>query len=175
MSGNYGFIREKIEIKILLLFILRRITEPIDFDALTRLVMCDDGIGYFEYAECVAELVKTGHIQLEEGKYSITAKGVRNGGITENNLPFTVRMKADREVYAARMGQSRDAMIKTSHRAEPNGGYKVDLALSDGIGEIVKMELLANDERQAATLEDGFRRNAERVYHALIEMLIDNR
>lgn len=134
--------------------------------------MCDDGIGYFEYAECVAELVKTEHIRIEDGKYSITAKGVRNGGFTENSLPFTVRMKADKRISEIRMVQSRNAMIKASHSMEPNGGCMVELALSDGIGEIVKMELLAHDEEQAVALENGFKKNAEHIYHELVEILL---
>ena len=56
MKRQFGFIHEKLEIKILILFILRHMSEPISFDVLTELTMCDDGIGYFDYMECVAEL-----------------------------------------------------------------------------------------------------------------------
>lgn len=173
MTGNFGFIHEKIEIKILILFIMRRISEPIDFEVLTKLTMCDDGIGYFDYMECVAELVKTGHLRLDDGKYSITAKGIHNGDVTENSLPFTVRMNAENEVSKLRVVHDRNSMIKTSHKMGADGGCIVDLALSDGIGEIVKMELFAYDAEQALALEKGFRKNAESIYNALIEMILD--
>jgi len=172
MAGNYGFIHEKIDIKVLILFIMRRLYEPVTFDVLAELTLCDDGIGYFDYADCVAELVKTGHIKCEGNEYSITGKGIYNGGITENNLPFTVRMKAEKGALKLRASLSRDAMIKTSSSNNPQGGVNVNLSLSDGIGEIVKMELFAANADQARALEKGFRMNAESIYHAIIEMIL---
>ena len=173
MKGNFGFIHEKTDIKILILFILRRLPGSITFDALTELTMCDDGIGYFDYAECVEELLQTEHIWVKDGKYAITAKGIRNGSITENSLPFTVKLQAEKATAAARAAHNRDSMIKTSHYPAPEGGCNVGLTLSDGIGDIVKMELFTANEQQAEALEKGFRDKAENIYHALIEMLLE--
>ena len=172
MDKSFGFIHEKIDIKILILFVLRRLPDPISFDTLTELVMCDGGIGYFDYAQCVAELVQTDHIKIKDGMYSATAKGARNGEATEKSLPFSVRMSAEKSTSVLRAAQGRDSMIKTVHLANPDGGYTVELSLSDGVGVIVSMELYATDEHQAAAMEKGFRKNAESVYHALIDKLL---
>ena len=51
-----GFIHDKLDIKLLVLYIMSRVVAPIEFATLTDLVLCDDGIDYFDYAECVAEL-----------------------------------------------------------------------------------------------------------------------
>ena len=173
MRGNFGFIHEKIEIKILILFILRRLAEPVAFDLLIELAMCDDGISYFDLAECIAELVETDHLRLENGKYNATKKGIRNGEITENGVPFSVRAKAESSAAKARAAQARSKMIKTSSKNSPEGGYSVGLSLSDGFGDIVSMELFAASEKQAAALEKGFRKNAESIYNALIEMILN--
>ena len=53
MRRRFGFIHEEFEIKILILFILRRLSAPIPIDTLAELVICDDGISYFEFSECV--------------------------------------------------------------------------------------------------------------------------
>jgi len=171
MYGNFGFIHEKLEIKILILFILRRLSEPVNFDVLTELTMCDDGISYFDFTECVAELVETGHLRLEDCLYSLTEKGAYNGGITENSLPFSVRTRAESAVSLFRTKKSRDAMISTFHTANPEGGFTVSLSLADGIGKIMSMEMAAMTERQALSLERGFRDNAESVYNAIIEKM----
>ena len=69
---RFGFIHEKLDIKILILFLLRRLpgtVEPSTLGDLCR--QCDDGIGYFDYSDCLAELVETGHIaESEEGSPS---------------------------------------------------------------------------------------------------------
>ena len=172
MKGNFGFIHEKIEIKILILFILRRLPEPVTYDTLTELTLCDDGIGYFEYSECIAELVRTEHVKVEDGMYTLTAKGERNGEITENSLPFTVRGKAENNAEAFCRALNRNTMIRTSHTVKPDGGCTASMALSDGVGDILSLELFTATEYQAHRLEKGFRRNAESIYKELIGMML---
>jgi len=171
MVGNFGFIREQIEIKVLILFIMRRLPEPVPIDILTELTMCDEGISYFDVTECIAKLVKTKHLLFSDNKYSLTKKGEINGDTLEKNLPYSVRVKAEEAAALARAAFNRNAMIKTHRTVDDNGGYKVTLSLSDGVGEIISMELFAANERQANTFEKGFRKNAEKVYHNVIETI----
>ena len=172
MSENFGFIHERIEIKVLILFIMRRLPEPVTIEVLTELTMCDEGISYFDITECISKLVKTKHMQLKDEKYSLTVKGERNGEILEKNLPYSVRVKAEEAAALIRSAQNRSSMIKTQRNADNDGGYKVALSLSDGVGDIISMELLAASEKQANALEKGFRKNAEKIYHAIVEMIV---
>jgi len=170
---NFGFIHERIEIKVLILFIMRRLPEPVTLDVLTGLTLCDDAIGYFDVTECIAMLVETEHLQLKEDKYSLTSKGERNGEILEKNLPYSVRNRAENATALVRSNLNRDAMIKTQCTVDDDGGHKVSLSLSDGIGDILSMELFTANEKQANDLEKGFRKNAEKIYHAIIAMLVE--
>ena len=168
---NFSFIHEQIEVKMLILFIMQRLPEPVTLDVLTGLTLCDDGIGYFDVTECIADLLKTKHLQLEEGKYSLTSKGKRNGETLEKNLPYSVRIKAEGSAALVRANLNRDAMIKTQRRTNDNGGYTVTLSLSDGVGDIISLDLFAANEQQADTIEKCFRRDAEQIYHAIIDIL----
>jgi len=172
MVDNFGFIHENADIKVLILFIMRRLPEPVTLDVLTDLTMCDDGIGYFNVTECITMLIETDHIKTENNKYSLTAKGERNGEILEKNLPYSVRIKAENSTAGKRAMINRNAMIKTQCNPCEEGGYKLSLSLSDGIGEIISMELFAANEQRANKLEHGFRENAEKVYQAIIDMLL---
>ena len=174
MKNDFEFIHEKIKIKILILFIVRRLPEPVVFDMLTEAVVCNEAISYFDFAECVADLVSTGHLQLKDGLYSVTVKGRRNGEITENNLSYTLRKLAEESASAICKKLSRDSMIRTSCTPNSDGGCTVALALSDGVGDIISMEMFAADERYGQKLERGFRKNAEGIYNAMLEMLLDN-
>ena len=93
---RYGFIREKLDIKILILFILRRLPAPVDAATLCDLVNCDDGIDYFDYTECLEDLVRTGHVSESDESYVITDKGRKNGEYVESSLPYSVRIKAEK-------------------------------------------------------------------------------
>jgi hypothetical protein len=175
MKGNFGFIHEKLDIKILILFILRRISEPITLQDLAELVMCDKGISYFDFSECVAELVKSEHVTQTGDMYGITQKGVRNGETVENSLPYSIRVKVENSTSRMRASLLRDAMIETKHTKMPDGDCLVTLSLSDGVGEIIKIELLATDAKQARALENGFRKNAETVYNDMIEKILKSK
>ena len=172
MSGNFGFIHERIEVKVLILFIMHRLPEPVTLDVLAGLTMCDDGIGYFDVTECLNDLVETKHVRIEDGKYALTSKGKRNGETLEKKLPYSVRIKAEASAALVRSNLNRDAMIKTQSSINDNGGYKVSLSLSDGIGDIISLELFAANEQQANTIEKGFRKGAEKIYHAIIDLLV---
>jgi len=173
MAENFGFIHERIEIKVLILFIMRRLPEPVTLDVLVGLTMCDDGIGYFDVTECISMLIKTGHMRLEEGKYVLTQKGERNGETLEKNLPYSVRTRAEESTALVRSNLNREAMIKTRRISSENGEHKVALSLSDGKGDIISMELFTANEKQANAIEKGFRKNAEKIYHAIIAMLVE--
>ena len=81
MAGP-GFITDKLEIKFLILYIMARIIEPIPFSTVQDLTMCDDGVDYFDFSECLNDLIKTEHLTLSaEGMYALTEKGLRNSRI----------------------------------------------------------------------------------------------
>ncbi len=174
MEERLGFIHDKLEIKILVLFILRRLPEPVTFDVLSDLTLgCDEGISYFDFADCVSELVETEHISTDGHTYKLTEKGVRNADITENSLPFTVRMTAEKNASEVRLQLNRASMITATHEIRRKGGYTVDLSLSDGVSEIISMKLYAASEAQARALEEGFMKKAESIYNNVIKLILD--
>jgi len=94
-----GFIQDKLEIKFLILYIAARVEEPVPFDTLLDLTLCDDAIDYFDFSECLTDLVRTEHLTLSDsGLYSLTEKGARNGAACESSLPYSVRQRCDKNL-----------------------------------------------------------------------------
>lgn len=174
MEERLGFIREKLDIKILILFILSRLPEPVTFEMLSELTMCDEGISYFDFAECVSELVKTEHLTTDGHTYMITEKGKTNGEITEDSLPFSVRLKAEKSAANQCSLMNRQAMISASHAVRRKGGYTVDLSLSDGVSDVILIKLYAANESQATALESGFALHAEMIYNQIIKLILND-
>ena len=172
--GNSGLIHEKLDIKILILFILRRLPKEVSPETLIELCQCDGGFDYFDYSNCLAELVETGHIDETEDGYTITEKGVRNADIVESSLPYSVRTKAIKLIVPVEEAMRRAGMITARHTKEVSG-WNVELALSDGQGEIIHLNILASDEAQAKQMERNFKRQAEKYYHRFVEMLSEKK
>lgn len=172
MDRRYGFIHDELDIKILILYVLRRLPAPVDLDSLAEAAICDDGISYFVFADCLADLIATGHVVEIDYKYLITEKGIKNAKITEGSLPFTVRVKAEKNADQLASAINRDLSIKTSHIERSDGCYTVSLGLSDGQGQIFSMSLLTTTEEECKIIEKRFRLRAEAIYGEVLEMML---
>jgi hypothetical protein len=161
-----------LELKILIMFILRALETPTPFEPLYDLTANGGGAGYFDFVECLNGLIKTGHVAVEDGKYFLTGRGAENIAITEKNLPYSLRLKAGRGARAYRSEASRSAMIRASHTIRRSGGYTVELSLSDSEGEIISLQIFAPGEDEAISLEKGFRERAETAYNSIIAMIL---
>ena len=167
---EHGFIHGKLEIKLLILFVLRRLPAEIDAEKLAELVLIDGGISYFEYKDCLAELAQSAQIEEGEDGLRVTAKGSRNGEIMETSLPYSVRSKAERTLAPVAEEMRRSAMILANHEVGENG-VTVYLAVNDGVGSIFDLKILAADEAQAKRIEKNFKRAAEGYYNRFITEL----
>ena len=170
MNG-LGFIREKLDIKILILFILQRLPEPVDLETLAGLTRQEDTVGWFDFTECLAELEESDHIVQERGGWRITPKGERNSRMVESSLPWCVRSRTEKLVSPVAARLRRDAMIVTEHRVLDDGTAMAELSLSDGKGPMLRLSVLCAGEAQAAEIETRFRTQAEQTYARIMRLL----
>ena len=172
MGERLGFINDKLDIKLLILFVLRRLPAEIDIENLADLILIDGGVGYFDYKECLAELLTTAQVEESDGFVKITAKGSHNAEILENDLPYSVRYKAENTLAPVAEEMRRSSMILANHEII-DGGINVYLSVSDGIGTIFDLKILAADIAQAEKIERNFKRKAEDYYNRFIEELAE--
>ena len=168
-----GFIHDKLDIKFLVLYLMARVASPVDFPTLADLTFCDDGVEYFDFAESVAELVDTEHLTLEDGKYSITDKGRRNGKICESSLAFSVRRKCDQNLARVNGVLRRDAQVRTELLPREDGGVTLRLILDDDKGNIMTLDMLTVSPDQADRLAEKFRVEPEKLYHGILQVLLE--
>ena len=150
-----GFIQDQLEIKFLILYIAARVVEPVPFDTILDLTLCDDAIDYFEFSDCLADLVRTGHLTLSaDGLYAITEKGRRNSAICETSR--------------------RQRQVRASAEQRPNGTYTVKLALNDDKGSVMDLRLMVVDQAQAKAVAQRFRKSPEKLYGQIIRLLLED-
>ncbi len=172
----FGFVHERLDIELLILFILNRLPGAVDRDTLAELTIdCDGGINYFNFSDALGVLVQTGHVTNDNEEYTVTEKGRENGKITETSIPFTVRRNAERSIIPVVQKLRRNDMIKTEAKPAPNGGYMVHLSLSDGSGSLISMDILAGSESQARTMGKKFHEKAEELYTQIAMLLTDEK
>lgn len=170
--GRPGFIHDKLDIKVLILYVMSRVAASIDFAALTELSLCDDGIDYFDYAECVDDLVTSEHLTEDDKHlYAITEKGERNGSICESSLPYTVRKKCDKALAKLNAILRRNAQVRVEIEPRDEDCYTLRLILDDETDNIMTLELLTVSEQQAQKLGEQFRARPELTYNGILRLL----
>lgn len=162
--------QEKLDIKILILFILRRLPGEVEGETLANLALSDGAAGYFEYAECLAELEDSGHVERKGRTYRITEKGSRNCEIVESSLPYTLRSRLEKKLSPLAEGMRRRALITVKHQ-EVLAGCRVELTLSDEMGPIMELKMICGGEEHAGKIEENFRDKAEDYYNRIVNML----
>ena len=120
-----GFIQGKLEIKFLLLFILARAEVPLELDLLGDVAMCDSGVSYFDLSAALAELVESDHVEQQGGGYVITDKGRKNGAVTEDELPYSVRLRCEQRLAEINERAREAKRIHAELEETENGQWRV--------------------------------------------------
>lgn len=173
--GQVGFITDKLEIKLLILYIASRLVGPAPFEMLQDLSMCDEGVDYFGFSECLADLLRTEHLILDEDdRYVITEKGRLNCAACETVLPYSVRMQVEKNIVRHNELLKRRNLIGARIEPRDKGGYTVTLSLSDELDSLMQMELLITREDMAKELRRKFENNAEVLYSKILSLFFED-
>lgn len=168
-----GFIHGELEQKILILYVLSRLAEPVPFDTVLDLSLCDEGISYFDFTERLRELVERGHVELDADEcYSVTDKGRRTADICQEELPYTVRIRCDRNAEARNRVMKRQEQVRATVKPRPNGTFTVRMALDDDIGNLMDLQVVAPQRELAEHIVERFQRTPERIYSRLMDILV---
>ena len=171
---RHGFIHDMMDVKVLILFVTARVGYPVSAQEIYELCYQDDCLSYFDVCTAIPEMVTSGHLhQLAEDQYEITEKGKQDGIITEDSVAFTVRQRAGDAVARFNRQLRRSSYIKTHVVPRDNGEFSVIMSLDDEAGNLMTLELMAPDQRQAVRLGKLFESKAEKIYNLTMTELLD--
>ena len=169
-----GFIHDMMDVKVLLLLVLSRSNYPVSTQEAYELCYQDDCLSYFDVCTALPEMVKSGHIHQVEGeKYEITDKGRADCALTEDSIAYTVKCKAENAVSRFNRQVRRSSYIKTQVIPRESGDFSVIMALDDEVGNLMTLELVAPNQRQALRLSKLFEQKAENLYSLTMAELLD--
>lgn len=170
-----GFIHDMLDVKVLILFVMARVSYPVNTQQIYELCYQDDCLSYFDVCTAIPEMVKSGHLKaLEDECFEITDKGRADGSLTEDSIAFTVKQRAENAVARFNRQIRRRSFVKTQILPRENGDYSVIMALDDEMGNLMTLELLAPNQRQAVRLGKLFEKKAEAVYNLTMAELLDD-
>ena len=160
---------------MLILFVTARSNYPMTTQEIYELCYQDDWLSYFDVCTAIPEMVKSGHLrELEGEKYEITPKGRETGDLTVDSIAFTVKQRAENAVSRFNRQIRRSSFVKTQIISRENGDFSVLMSLDDEMGNLMTLELMAPDQRQAVRLGKLFEKKAEDLYNLTMMELLDD-
>ena len=172
--NRHGFIHDMMDVKVLVLFVAARSSYPMTTQEVYELCYQDECLSYFDVCTAIPQLVESGHLEQVEGeRYQITQKGRDDGALTEDSVAFTVRQRAENAVTRFNRQLRRSSFVKTQLIPRDTGDVSVVMALDDEMGNLMTLELVAPDQRQALRLSRRFEAKAEIIYNLTMSELLD--
>ena len=169
-----GFIHDMLDVKVLVLFVAARSNYPMTTQEIYELCYQDECLSYFDVCTAVPEMVVSGHLKEVEGeRYEITDKGREAGALTEDSIAFTVKQRSENAVARFNRQIRRSSFVKTQVISRESGDYSVIMSLDDETSNLMTLELMAPDQRQAVRLSRLFEKKAESVYNLTMTALLD--
>ena len=169
-----GFIHDMMDVKVLILFVMARVGYPVTAQEVYELCYQDDCLSYFDVCTAIPEMVESGHLRQVEGeKYEITGKGRSDGALTEDSVAYTVKQRAENAVSRYNRQIRRSSFIKTQILPREGGDYSVIMSLDDEVSNLMTLELVAPNQRQAVRLGKLFEKKAEVIYNMTMTELLE--
>ena len=168
-----GFIHDMMDVKVLILFVMARVSYPVNTQEIYELCYQDECLSYFDVCTAIPELVNSGHLrQADQERYEITDKGRQDGEVTADSIAYTVKQRAENAVNRFNRQLRRSSYVKTQIIPRESGDFSVVMSLDDEMGNLMTLELVAPDQRQAVRLSRLFQLRAESVYNMTMEELL---
>ena len=168
-----GSLHTKMDVKVIILYILSRIETPLPIEEVYELAFVDDSLNYFVFAESLPELVDSGHLQQDEkGRYTITEKGRLQGGYVEDTLAFAARAKADAAINKKKIEIQKRNIITTELTQDENGNWFAHLYFKDKNINMVTVSLRVPNEELGKKMAENMKRNSSIITKTVMDCAV---
>lgn len=170
-----GYIREEKDVMYLILFSLHFFPFAVKEEDLFEAVSVDDGFSYFEFRSALVRLLEKQYIisRTEKGEphYYINGHGGQVLGLMLNELPLSVRDRAEKASLQVVARIKRENTVSADHVKNPDGTYTIHLRIHQGETDHLSLKLLAYTRGQCDVIEETFRKQTKDVFRELLTLL----
>ena len=165
---------EKNDIKIFVLYLLDNIHYPLDYDTINDIVVQDEYVGYFDFAECFAELLDAGHIKEEVTNgvalYRITEMGSQVSVQLQSSILAPIREKSLKSALRILSFQKSKAEIKCTVTKRDDGRFDFKSSIIQNTVPTMELNLVVDSQERAEKMKTNFLDRPEVVYKGILAM-----
>ncbi len=170
-------LKDKNDIKIFILYLLKNLNYPLDFNTISDIVVQDEFVNYFDFAECFAELLDSGNIEKlpqendKDELYQITQNGILIAEQLQSNILNMIREKSLRSAMRLLSFKSRGSDVRCHTNKREDGRYDLVCEVIEKNGTLMKLELVVDSKYQLDKMAYNYRERPEVVYRGIVALL----
>lgn len=169
-------LRDKNDIKIFILYLMRNIGYPLDFSNINDIVVQDGLVNYFDFAECFAELLDTGNVEEikregDEPLYTVTEQGKTVADNLQSDLMMMIRERSLKSALRLLSFKKRGAQVKRSVTERPDGKFDLVCTIIEGKEETLSLNLIVDNKKQLDRMLYNFDEKPEMVYRGILAVI----
>ena len=178
-------LKEKNDIKIFILYLLKNINYPLDFNTISDIVVQDEFVSYFDFAECFAELLDDELVELVHPEdpdivpigvgnceyFRMAEKGTIIVEQLHSNLLKVIKEKSLKSAMRLLSFKQRGAEVRCSHAQREDGKYDLHCEIIENRQAMMKIDLVVESLELLEQMEANFNEKPEIAYRGVISLL----
>lgn len=168
---------ELAENKVLILYVLNKISDGIKSDNLYKIVSSANSINYFYFQELLTDLIDTnlvGSFTKEEDIFiKITSEGQNALSLTKSLLPGILKLKADNVFKEEVSNIAEESSIITEYIPKNENDYTVKCKIVEKNETIFEVSAFAGSRERAKQISDNWKNSANKLYPQIIDLLLN--
>jgi predicted transcriptional regulator len=165
------------ENKVLILYILNKLTDGTKSDNLFKIVSSANDINYFYFQELLTDLIDTnlvGSFTKDEDEFiKITSEGQNALSLTKSLLPGILKLKADNVFKEEFSTIVEESSIITEYVPKSENNYTVKCKIVEKNEIIFEVSIFAGSRERAKQISDNWKSNAEKTYPKILDLLLN--
>lgn len=175
-NGNFGFLDEVYEIRILLCFLLKNSSHKLTNDQLVDICTKNDTVNYFFLTEAIDGMVRMGYATYDKDEdgnfyYSLTEKGEAIEAEFKRYIPRSLRDRFLNEIDAYFAKINRDKEVSCEYK-KLDAGYEVHFVLLSENCTLADIKFFAPDLSQAKYFKKKILENPSEFYLNMISSVL---
>ncbi len=164
------------DIKVFILYLMDRMGYPLEYDDVTAIIIQDDIVNYFDFAQCFGELEDAGHVEKiqpdDDGRemYVVTKTGRAVAEGLNSIISRVVKDKGYRSALRHMSLAKRGAVVDQTVRLEGEG-ILFKGTIKDPAGLQLEVSLRTDNEYQLKQMQSVFADRPEVVLRGITALL----
>ncbi|MDD6798838.1 MAG: DUF4364 family protein [Firmicutes bacterium] len=168
-------LRDKNDIKLFILYLMRHVGYPLNFQEVSDIVIQDGIVGYFNFQECFAELLDAGTVEElkidGEPYYSITPRGIHVADNLDSPSLNLIKERSLKSALRIISFKRRGDEIRCTYEELPGDRYIVNCIVIENREELLNVKLLLESKLQLEKIRINFNDKPEIIYRGILSLL----